>query len=476
MRRPGRNIVRSLAGRYRVEEAVGHGGSAVVHSGYDRTLKRRVAIKLFAPYRPDGGALSLDVLREARAAAALTHPNVARVYDYGEAVDGSQRVPYLVMEFLEGDTLADRVAAEGALEWSRAAEVCADVAAALAAAHARDLVHRDVKPRNVMLTPAGVKVLDFGIAALSGQNSLDTHGRLWGTPAHLAPEQLRGEPTYPAADVYALGLLLFECLTGARAWPGTTVGEILAARYQRRAPRLPGIAGLPREIIRLYEDCIADDPARRPAAADVAEVLRRASGKAPTVRPAAAVITRTIPPVRRQPSRSRAAITASIAVAAAFVSIIGLQVANGYSTPGGRTAEAAVDGAPAPPAPRPVVTPKPTSAKPVADVPADDERPVRPVTDTWTREATSPPRYTEPRPKPSSEAPTTAPVTPPTDPGPTPSDPPPTSAEPEPDPEPSDPPATTEPPTEPTDPPADPDPVDPPPDEVPAADVVLAGS
>ena len=440
--------MRSLAGRYRVDQAVGHGGSAVVHSGYDRTLKRRVAIKLFSPYRPDSAAPSFDVLREARAAAALTHPNVARVYDYGEATDGDQRLPYLVMEFLEGDTLADRLAATGVLEWSRAAAVCADVAAALAAAHAGDLVHRDVKPRNVMLTPVGVKVLDFGIAARAGQNSLDTQGQLWGTPAHLAPEQLRGEPTYPAADVYALGLLLFECLTGTRAWPGTTVGEILAARCQQRAPRLPAIAGLPREIIRLYEACVADDPTRRPSAADVAAILRRAAGKTPTVRPAA-VITRTIAPVRRQRSRSRAAITASIAVAAALVSIIGLQVANGYATPGGRPAEAAVDGAPATRAPQPVTTPTPTSTQPVRDVPVEGERPARRVTDAWTREATSPPRPSKPTPTPSSAAPTAAPTTPPAGPDPTPSDPPPTSTQPEPE-QPSEPPASTAPPTEPT--------------------------
>lgn len=432
--------MRSLAGRYRVEQPVGHGGSAVVHSGYDHTLKRRVAIKMFSPYRPESAMPSLDVLREARAAAALTHPNVARVYDYGEASDGEQRLPYLVMEFLEGDTLADRLAATGAFAWSRAAEVCADVAAALAAAHVADLVHRDVKPRNVMLTPAGVKVLDFGIAALAGQNSLDTHGQLWGTPAHLAPEQLRGEPTYPAADVYALGLLLFECLTGTRAWPGTTVGEILAARHQRRAPRLPTVAGLPREIIRLYEACVADDPARRPPATDVAATLRRAAGKTPTVRPAAA-ITRTIPPVRRKHSRTRAAITASIGMAAAFVSVIGLQVANGYSAPEGRRAEAAVDGAPATLAPQPAATPSPTSTQPVRDVPVKDERPVRRITDTWTREATSPPRQSKPAPKPSSAAPTAAPTTPPAGPGPTPSDPPPTSTKPQP--EPSEPPAST---------------------------------
>ena len=461
--------MRSLAGRYRVEEPVGLGGSAVVHSGFDRTLKRRVAIKMFTPYRSDNGTPSLDVLREARAAATLTHPNVARVYDYGEASDGDQRLPYLIMEFLDGDTLADRLAATGALAWNRAAEVCADVAAALAAAHARDLVHRDVKPRNVMLTPAGVKVLDFGIAALAGQNSLDTHGQLWGTPANLAPEQLRGEPTYPAADVYALGLLLFECLTGTRAWPGTTVGEILAARYQQRAPRLPGIAGLPREIIRLYEACVADDPARRPAAGEIAETLRRAAGKAPTVRPAA-VITRTIPPARPR-SRARAAITASIAVAAAFVSVIGLQVANGYSTPGGRQAEAAVDGAPVTRVPQPISTPTPTASRPVPAVPVDDDRPVRRVTDTWTREATPPPQ----RPKPSRETPTAKPTTPPKGPSPTPSEPPPTTTEPEP--EPTDPPATTDPPTDPTVPPPDPDPEDPPPgNEEPAQDVVLADS
>ena len=460
--------MRSLAGRYRVEEAVGHGGSAVVHSGYDRTLKRRVAIKMFTPYRPDSAAPSAGVLREARAAAALNHPNVARVYDYGEAEDGEQRQPYLVMEFLEGDTLADRLAATGALAWTRAAEVCADIAAALAAAHARDLVHRDVKPRNVMLTPAGVKVLDFGIAALAGQNSLDTRGQLWGTPAHLAPEQLRGEPTFPAADVYGLGLLLFECLTGTRAWPGTTVGEILGSRYQQRAPRLPGIAGLPREIIRIYEACIADDPARRPSATEVSRTLRRAAGQSPTVRPAAA-ITRTIPPVRTR-SRSRMTLTASIAVAAAFVSVIGLQVANGYSTPGGREAEAAVDGPPASQAPPQATTPKPTSTRPVRVRPVDDDNPpARKPTDRWTREATTPPHQSRPKPKPSSAAPTATPTTRPPKPGTPPSDPPPTTTEPDP---PTDPPATTEPPVEPTDLPTDPE--VPPPAEA-GAGIVLAG-
>jgi serine/threonine protein kinase len=453
--------MRSLVGRYRVEHAVGYGGSAVVHSGYDQTLKRRVAIKLFSPYRPDSGAQALEVLREARA-AALNHPNVARVYDYGEAVDGSQRIPFLVMEFLEGDTLADRLAATGALEWTRAAEVCASVAAALAAAHARDLVHRDVKPRNVMLTPAGVKVLDFGIASLAGQNSLDTHGRLWGTPANLAPEQLRGEPTYPAADVYALGLLLFECLTGTRAWPGASVNEVLAARHERRTPRLPGIAGLPREIIRLYDDCIADDPTRRPSAAEVADVLRRAAGGPPTVRPAA-VFTHPVASVRRKRSRARAPITASVAVAAAIVSVIWLQVANGFSTPGNRQAEAAVDGPPAAssPAPQPVTTP--TSTRTPTDEPT-----VRRITDPWAREAARP-RASKPSSKPAAEDPSATPSSSPSEPGPTPSDPTPTETA-----QPSTPPPATEPPTESTDPPQDPDPEPPTADGLQAQEIVLA--
>jgi len=469
--------MRSLAGRYRVEEAVGRGGSAVVHSGFDRTLKRRVAIKLFSAYRPDGTAPHVDVLREARAAAALNHPNVARVYDYGEATEGSERIPFLIMEFLEGDTLADRLAADGALEWSRAAAICADTATALAAAHARDLVHRDVKPRNVMLTPAGVKVLDFGIATAAGQNSFDTHGRLWGTPASLAPEQLRGEPTFPAADVYALGLLLFECLTGARAWPGTSVGEVLAARHASPTPRLPAIPGLPREIVRLYEACTADDPARRPSAAAVADTLRRAAGLAPAVRPAA-VLTRTVPAVPRQRTRPRhrAAFTASMAVAAAFVSVLGLQVANGGATPGGREAEAAVEGAPVPaPAPRmpqPVVTSSPASAQPVRQAPTQADRPWRRTTEPTAREVVTRPRPAKPSSAPPSDTPTSRPVTPPSSPAGPPSDPPPSSAQPDPE-EPTPTPTITTPPTESTGNP-EPDPTDPEPEE-PAEGVVLAG-
>ncbi|MFI7600230.1 protein kinase [Actinoplanes sp. NPDC049681] len=473
--------MRSLAGRYRVDEPVGRGGSAIVHRGYDKTLKRPIAIKLFSPYRPGSTEPSVDVLREARTAAGLSHPNVARVYDYGEATENDQRVPYLVMEFLEGETLADELARTGALDWRRAAAVCRDTAAALAAAHERNLVHRDVKPRNVMLTPAGVKVLDFGIAAAAGQNSFDTHGRLWGTPAHLAPEQLRGEPTFPAADVYALGLLMFECLTGARAWPGASVGEILAARHERRAPRLPRIPGLPRELTRLYEACVAEEADQRPSAATAAEILRRAAAPLPSVRPPVAVIG-DLPAVRRTRSRRRAAVTASIAVAAAVFSVVGLQVANGYSAPHGRQAEAAVK-APAaggvttirtpqvsarPPAPS--ITPRPTTARPARDVPVQAEPPVQrrtepPAQEATTGPATSPATSPTHRPSPPTRPSSRPTTTPPTRPSSTPththtpSDPPPTTSEPEPTETATTPPATestTSPPQ------SSPEPVDPP--------------
>ncbi|MEV4642346.1 serine/threonine-protein kinase [Actinoplanes sp. NPDC049548] len=495
--------MRSLAGRYKVEEAVGRGGSAVVHRGYDRTLKRQVAIKLFAPYRPGSTEPAVDVLREARTAAGLSHPNVARVYDYGEALEGDRRTPYLVMEFLEGDTLADELARTGALEWRRAAAVCRDTAAALAAAHERNLVHRDVKPRNVMLTPAGVKVLDFGIAAAAGQNSFDTHGRLWGTPAHLAPEQLRGEPTFPAADVYALGLLLFECLTGTRAWPGTSVGEILAARHERRAPRLPRIPGLPREVIRLYDACVAEDAAQRPSAATAAEILRRAAAPVPTVRPPVAVIGSVPAVVRRTRSRRRAAVTASIAVAAAVFSIVGLQVANGYATPGGRQAEAAVDGGtgagtmPRKPQIPTTIAPPPASSAPGRDEPVDAEPPLHrrttapaPETTTTTADTPTHPEHSsapEPGPRPTTTtAPTTTPTrNPPPTPTRTPTHPPTTTTAPDPDPEPTTTAPTTTPPTESTTtPPQSPEPEDPPSTSsttgttstTPILEIILAGS
>ncbi|MFG1994000.1 protein kinase [Actinoplanes sp. NPDC048988] len=439
-----------LAGRYRLGEALGQGGSSVVHYGFDTTLKRPVAIKIF-----DESAT--DVLREARTAAGLSHPNIAQVYDYGEAVDGSDRTPYLVMEFVDGETLSDRLARTGALRWRQAAEIGKETASALAAAHAQDLVHRDVNPRNIMLTSEGVKVLDFGIAIAAGHNSIDISGALWGSPAHLAPEQLRGEPSFPAADIYALGLLLFECLTGARAWPGASLVEVLATRHGRPAPRLPRISGLPRDIIRLYESCTAEDPSARPTALEVAEVFR---GFAPTplTRPASH-----IPPIRsaahpapptvasspsRPPRRSRRRVTvvASAAAVAVLLSIVGVQLINGTGTPGGKTAEAAVEATTPPATPPRTISPTPSTA-PTTE-PAEEE------------EATTTTRYGgRKRNTTHTKAPAAKPTSKPAKPSATPSKSPssaPETSEPSTEPTPTKSPDDTKPPVEPTDDPADP--------------------
>ncbi|WP_249998429.1 serine/threonine protein kinase [Actinoplanes sp. M2I2] len=474
-----------LAGRYRVGEVLGQGGSAVVHYGFDSTLKRPVAIKMF-------DVSATGVLLEARTAAGLNHPNIAQVYDYGEVVDGRDRTPYLVMEFVGGETLADRLARTGALRWRQAAGIGAETASALAAAHAQDLVHRDVNPRNIMLTPDGVKVLDFGIAAVAGQHRADTDGGLWGSPAHLAPEQLRGEPSFPAADVYALGLLLFECLTGSRAWPGTGLGEILGTRHGRPAPRLPRVSGLPREIVHLYEACTAEDPEARPSAAAVAETLRRVAGPAPLtgptgpapltrparsarsrparpvaptsavapgVSPAPAVASGVSPaphavsptrPASPRRSRRRATVMGSLAVAAVLASIVGLQLANGTVTPGGREAEAAVEG----------VQPTTTPPRPSSPAPSSSPTTVR-VQQTNETTTVSVRKKAKARTSPAGTPTTTPPTRRPTTPPAVPSSPPATSSPPaEPTPTPT--PDETAPPVEPTVEPTDPETTAPP--------------
>jgi len=281
--------VRFLAGRYRLIEVLGSGGMSVVWRAYDEVLARQVAVKLLAAAFAADEA-SRDRLRaEAQAAACLSHPNVTNVYDYGECrgPDGMP-TPYVVMELLEGVSLADRLE-RGALPWRTAVRVCAEVAAALGTAHARGLVHRDVKPANVMLTLTGVKVVDFGIAAVSGERAdLVADGTLLGTPAYLAPERLLGAAVQPATDVYALGVMLYRALSGELPWQADTVTEMIKAHCRADPAPLPEIAGLPPEVVELCMRCLAKVPAERPTSTDLAHVLADAAG-VPVVLPPAAV-------------------------------------------------------------------------------------------------------------------------------------------------------------------------------------------
>ncbi|WP_446214120.1 serine/threonine-protein kinase [Micromonospora sp. IBSANI012] len=266
--------MRTLAGRYQLAQRIGLGGMSEVWRAHDLVLDRPVAVKLMSPEQ-QGEETSVERIRtEARNAARLVHPNVASVHDFGTSTTlPGREAPYIVMELAEGETLAAHLRA-GPLDWRIAVRVCAEVAAALAAAHAHGIVHRDVKPANVMLTPSGVKVLDFGIATPAGAPDHSPDGMVVGTPAYLAPEQFDRKPATPAADMYALGVLLYYCLTGRLPYAaGTTATQLVGARRRVAAEPLPPIEGLPPEVAELCRQCLADDPTRRPTSLMAALLL-----------------------------------------------------------------------------------------------------------------------------------------------------------------------------------------------------------
>jgi serine/threonine-protein kinase len=251
-----------LGNRYRLGERIAAGGMGAVYRAVDETLGRRVAVKALRRELADDPTFLERFRREARAAAGLSHPGVAAVYDYGEA--GGQ--PFIVMELVEGENLAERVAAGGPLPWREAFAIGEQVAAALAAAHAHGLVHRDVKPANIMLGRDGrAKVTDFGIAQAAQANTLTRTGMVLGSANYVAPEQARGGHVGPAADLYSLGCVLFEAVTGETPYHGGTAVAIATQHVSAPVPD-------PRE--------------RRPElAADVAAALLTALEKDPQARP-----------------------------------------------------------------------------------------------------------------------------------------------------------------------------------------------
>ena len=269
-----------MAGRYRLVSLLETGGMAEIWRAEDELLDRPVAVKL--PTSPQ------VVWREARMAARLSHPGIAAVHDYREAVrpDGTV-VPFVVMELLTGESVAARVDRE-LVGWAEAARIGAAVADALAAAHASGVVHRDIKPGNVMLTPNGVKILDFGISVAAGEPDDDDTGATFGTPAYVAPERLDGMPAEPATDVYGVGVLLFEMVTGDPPYPVETWEELAAARASGPS-ELP--ESLPADFRDVVNRCLDPDPAGRPTAArlraDLLAVALRSRPPAPATAPPA---------------------------------------------------------------------------------------------------------------------------------------------------------------------------------------------
>ncbi len=259
---PGR---RCLGDRYELDRMIAAGGMGQVWRGLDTALHRSVAVKVLrSEYTGDPSFLA-RFRAEAQHAASLSHPNVAAVFDYGEetAQDGTgETLAYLVMELIEGEPLSALIAREGALGTETTLRLLQQTAFALAEAHRAGLVHRDVKPGNILVLPDGsVKITDFGIAWSARSVALTRTGQVIGTPQYLSPEQAEGRLASPASDVYALGLIGYECLTGHPAFDGDNAVTIALKQVQQEPEPLP--AELPPGVRTLISRALIKDPAAR---------------------------------------------------------------------------------------------------------------------------------------------------------------------------------------------------------------------
>ncbi|MEV6068293.1 Stk1 family PASTA domain-containing Ser/Thr kinase [Nocardia sp. NPDC052001] len=279
---------KNLSSRYELGEIIGFGGMSEVHKARDLRLGRDVAIKVLRADLARDPTFYLRFKREAQNAAALNHPAIVAVYDTGEAeIDGGP-LPYIVMEYVDGDTLRDIVRGKGPMAPRRAMEIIADVCAALDFSHRNGIVHRDMKPANIMINRAGaVKVMDFGIArALAdSSNPMTQTAAVIGTAQYLSPEQARGEQVDARSDVYSVGCVLFEILTGEPPFTGDSPVAV-AYQHVREDPRLPSHVhpGVPRELDSVVLKAMSKNPANRyqTAAEMRADLIRVLGGQKPT--------------------------------------------------------------------------------------------------------------------------------------------------------------------------------------------------
>jgi serine/threonine-protein kinase len=260
-----------LSGRYEIGERLGSGGMSTVHQATDLTLERTVAVKILAEHLSDDERFVARFRREALAVAKLIHPNIVQVYDTG--IDEGRH--YIVMEYVQGRSGAQILQKQGPLDAEATAEIGAQACAGLDYAHRRGIIHRDVKPGNLMIVggPVGggemtVKLTDFGIARAAEQTRITQVGSVVGTAAYLSPEQVRGEEATPATDVYALGVVLYQFLTGRLPYEGSSLAE-LAVRQQNERPLPPSTynGDVPEPFGAAVLRALEGDPSRRFASA-----------------------------------------------------------------------------------------------------------------------------------------------------------------------------------------------------------------
>ena len=268
----------TLGGRYRLDERIAGGGMGDVWRGTDEVLGRTVAVKILLPALLDEPGFAERFRGEARTMATINHPGVVDVYDYGS----DQQLAFLVMEYVEGDALSRTLSRVGRLTPARTMALVAQAADALQAAHEKGIVHRDVKPGNLLVRPNGTLVLtDFGIARSALVGQLTVAGSVLGTASYISPEQASGAVATAASDVYALGVVAYQCLSGHRPFDGATPIEI-AMKHVRDTPR-PLPADIPPAVRAIVDRALAKDPgARWPTASAMAAVARQAASSLTT--------------------------------------------------------------------------------------------------------------------------------------------------------------------------------------------------
>ena len=273
----------TIAGRYRIEGRLGVGGMSTVHLAFDQRLERYVAIKLLAEHLADDATFVSRFRREALSAARLVHPNIVQVFDFG--LDERQHQHFIVMEHVAGHSCAELLRDRGHLDVEQTVEIVTQACRGLDYAHRNQVVHRDVKPGNLLVSDSGgVKLADFGIARATDQSSITQVGSVLGTAAYLAPEQARGEEAGPRSDLYSLGVVTYQLLSGRLPYEAASLSE-LTLKQQREAP--PPLESLnptvPRELGQAVALALAIDPRHRPVdALALADAIQGgAHGRAP---------------------------------------------------------------------------------------------------------------------------------------------------------------------------------------------------